>query len=364
MNILFISHLSNNISAGLNWSVPASVDSLTAYDNVLWVNRTDFEMSHWKTVSAYHNYKEFGAVFNLNILPAPFSFPDVVIFEGFYFIDDVKLAKYLRKRHLPYIVVVRGSLTRRALHNKSWFKKAIAHALFFDAYAKHALAIQYLTKNEAESSPVRYRSHCYVLPNGFDPPLQQKASFSNEGIRAAFIGRLDMYHKGLDMLFDAVIGGCGYLRAKGFQLEVYGPQKYDYYRIKELIEREGIGDIVVLKGEITGEEKTLALLNTDVYIMTSRFEGHPMGLVEALAYGVPCMVTPGTNMASEIEQYDAGWVCAESPESIRDTLIHVIEEKERWPVKGNNAKRLSLNYRWNQISKSFHDTLLGLLGRE
>jgi len=363
MNILFISHLSNNISAGLNWSVPASVDSLAAYDNVLWVNRTDFEMSHWKKVSAYHNYKEFGEVFNLNNLPAPFSSPDVVIFEGLYFIDDVKLAKHLRKRHLPYIVVVRGSLTKRALHNKSWFKKAIAHVLFFDAYVKNALAIQYLTINEAESSPVRYRSNYYVLPNGFDPPLQQKASFSDEGIRAAFIGRLDMYHKGLDLLFDAVISNRGYLRAKGFQLDVYGPQKYDYDRIKELIESEGISDIVVLKGEITGEEKKFALLNTDVFIMTSRFEGHPMGLVEALAYGVPCMVTPGTNMASEIEQYNAGWVCAESSESIRDTLMQVIDEQDLWPVKGSNAKRLSLNYRWDQISQSFHNTLSGLLDR-
>ena len=85
LNILVLSHLTTNVSSGPNWSVPASVKSLSEIDNVLWINKTDAEMPHWNKVSAYHNIKEFDS---LDKLPFPFEHPDIVVFEGFYFIDD------------------------------------------------------------------------------------------------------------------------------------------------------------------------------------------------------------------------------------------------------------------------------------
>ena len=54
MDLLYISHLSTNIAAGLNWSVPASVQAQSKIDNVLWVNMTDVVMQHWKQVDVYH----------------------------------------------------------------------------------------------------------------------------------------------------------------------------------------------------------------------------------------------------------------------------------------------------------------------
>ena len=39
----------------------------------------------------------------------------------------------------------------------------------------------------------------------------------------------------------------------------------------------------------------------DLFIHTFRFEGHPIAVLEALSYGIPCLLTPGTNMAGEVE---------------------------------------------------------------
>ncbi|MBQ9639544.1 MAG: hypothetical protein IJV22_08320 [Bacteroidales bacterium] len=60
MKILYnISHLSTNIAAGLNWSVPYGVDAPSKVVQVLWLNMTNKKMSHWKNVTVYHNICEF-----------------------------------------------------------------------------------------------------------------------------------------------------------------------------------------------------------------------------------------------------------------------------------------------------------------
>lgn len=362
MNILYISHLSTNIAAGLNWSVPASVDAQSRIDNVLWVNMTDVMMTHWKKVEAYHNVNEYdGKLISLDCLPGPFKKPDVVVFEGFYYMDDVRIARMLRKQRVPYIIIPRGSLTYLALHNHAWLKKWLAHKIFFDRFVKKASAIQYLTRQEADDSIGRFHTPYFIVPNGFNTPENHKTSFSDDAIRAVFIGRLDMFHKGLDMLLEALTQLHSVLLKANFFLDIYGPRRYDFDKIEKEIEQRQISDIVAIHNEVSGADKERVLLQADLFIMTSRFEGHPMGLIEALAYGLPCLVTPGTNMADKIAQADAGWKCEGNTTAITNALTKIIEERENFQKKSENAILLSKEYQWNKIALDFHDSIKALI---
>lgn len=359
MKILYISHLSTNIAAGLNWSVPASVQAQSQIDDVLWINMTDVTMPHWERVNVFHNISEYdGKLRSLDCLPRPFNRPDVVVFEGFYYIDDVRIAKMLRKQHIPYVIIPRGSLTHLALHNHAWLKKSIAHFLFFDSFVRHAKAIQYLTEQEAKDSIGRFHTPFFIIPNGFNTPEKTKTNYSIHGVKAVFIGRLDMYHKGIDLLLDAFTRLHTELRNAGFFLDIYGPRRYDYDLIEHEIITRDLSDVVAIHNEVSGEEKERVLLEADVFLMASRFEGHPMGLIEALAYGLPCMVTPGTNMSEEIGSADAGWTCEGTIEDISKTLIQIISEKELYARKGNNGRELSLAYNWPVLAEKFHHSLL------
>lgn len=362
MKIVYISHLSSNLASGPNWSVPAGVAAQSEIDDVLWVNMTDVMMPHWGKVSAFHNVKEFGGKLDsLDVLPSPFNRPDVVLFESFYYMDDVKIAKMLRKVNVPYIIIPRGALTHQALHNHAWLKKWVAHKLYFDEYIKHAKAIQYLTKQEAKDSTERFHTPYFIIPNGFNLPSRVKENFSSNGIIASFIGRLDMFHKGIDILLEAMSTAHKELLEAHFYLTIYGPRRYDYYKIEKEIADRGISDIVAIHDEIGGQEKEDILLNTDVFIMTSRFEGHPMGLIEALSYGVPCMVTPGTNMAEQIGKADAGWVTEGTVVQIAESLRKIIKERTYFSDKGHNARNLSKDYDWNKLALKFHEKLSAIL---
>jgi len=45
-------------------------------------------------------------------------------------------------------------------------------------------------------------------------------------------------------------------------------------------------NVVYINDGIFDDEKEKKQLESDFFILTSRFEGHPMGLIEALSYGL------------------------------------------------------------------------------
>lgn len=364
MIILFVSNLSNNIDAGLNHSVPAGVKAQQEYDEVLWIDLTkNAFQKHWGEVEAYHNISQYANKLKLNNLPAPFSNPDIVVFEGFYYVRHVLFALSLIKKHIPYIIVPRGSITKEALFTGNWIKrlkKRVAHILLFDFFINHAAAIQYLTIGEKQRS-VNYHVPYFILPNGIDMPQSYKKTFSHQ-INAVFIGRLDIYTKGLDLLLEALAMLKEELQKNGFRLDIYGAPRYDCGQITNLIHKFGLETYVLNHEEaVFGDEKEKILLNSDLFILTSRTEGHPMGLIEALSYGLPVLITPGTNMAQEVQEADAGWITQCDVVGIRKTLQKVFMEQALLPRKGEKAMILANRYRWDIIAMEFHNQVELLL---
>ncbi|MEN1932826.1 glycosyltransferase [Escherichia coli] len=51
-----------------------------------------------------------------------------------------------------------------------------------------------------------------------------------------------------------------------------------------------------------GLKKEEVLESNNIFIMTSRYEGLPVSVLEALAYGNICLLTEGTNMAKIVKK--------------------------------------------------------------
>ena len=107
------------------------------------------------------------------------------------------------------------------------------------------------------------------------------------GIKAVFIGRIDTYQKGLDLLFESISIVQNILRKSKFHLSLFGPDRDNSVSALNILANKfGISDLITFKDpvlvKIKGSFKT-----ADMFIMTSRFEGLSMGLIEALSYGLP-----------------------------------------------------------------------------
>ena len=76
----------------------------------------------------------------------------------------------------------------------------------------------------------------------------------------------------------------------------------------------------------------------------------PLGILEALSYGIPCVASEGTTLAQRISDADAGWNAGETVETIADALTRCLSEKSRWSEKGDNGRRLAEStYSWDTI---------------
>lgn len=354
MNILFLSNRSKSPWAGPYYSIPAQVKAQSKIDNVLWLNENSKPCQEWQSSGVHFmNLKDTRAN-HLNTLPAPFNYPDIVIVEEIYAHRFSHIIAGVQKKGIPYVMVPRSQLTIQGQRRKP-FKKWLGNLIYHKQLVRRAAAIQYLTKQEQADSGPKWNKNSFVLPNGINLPDLPSKIFSSDKIKAVYIGRLEKYQKGLDLLLQA----CNQLRdellTSNFTLTLYGPD-YDQTQmyLADLIKRYSLEQIIFLCPPVFKDDKTAALQKAEVFIMTSRFEGHPMGLIEALAYGLPCVVTTGTNMRSEIEKYNAGWTADNKVESIVCALKKMLQEREHFAQKSNHARKLAEQYNWDKIAQRSH----------
>lgn len=361
MNILYISKLAGGSWAGPTYSVPKQVFTQSLFDEVFWYNLRAVDKTEWKQTKYYHDIAEFPKG-TIKDLPEPFSKPDLVVVEQFYSQAKTKVLFELLCGDLPYIIIPRGELTAAAQKRKS-LKKRLANAMMFRKFAKKAVAIQYLTRQEKEDSGNRWNNNALVLPNGTDIPAEGGHIFSENGIKCISIGRIEPYQKGLDLLIEACGGMKEELKAADCSILLCGPDRVGKLQeLQSIVREKGLEEIIQFHDGVYGEEKARLLREHDVFLMPSRFEGHPMALIEALAYGLPCLVTTGSNMRDEVAEYDVGWTADNTVESIRTALLHMLAERSSLRQKSERAKQLARNYAWEEIAARSHHYYMDLIG--
>jgi glycosyltransferase involved in cell wall biosynthesis len=244
-------------------------------------------------------------------------------------------------------------MTRCAVAHKGW-KKRIGNMAFFSRLVARARALHCLTHREASESS-QWRRPMFVVGNGTNIPQQnQRAAVAEASpLRMVFIGRLAVEHKGLDLLVDAAAIARGELLRRGARIELYGPDYEGGAKILgDRTARLGLTGLVSLGGPVMGEVKRSILQRADVFLHTSRWEGHPMAVLEALAHGVPCLLTPGTNMSDEVIGNGAGWKVEESPDSVAQGLRTVLlADRRSLRLAGDKARELATeHYSWTSVA--------------
>ena len=120
------------------------------------------------------------------------------------------------------------------------------------------------------------------------PPGIEKNLFrikSQKGSHVLFIGRIDIYQKGIDLLLSI---WSEVIKEQNIKLVIAGSGNPEEIKtVKQLIKKRGLGNHVVLKGRVDGKAKEDLLANTVLGLSSSRFESFGIVALEYMAAGKP-----------------------------------------------------------------------------
>ena len=269
-------------------------------------------------------------------------------------------AAIARLKGIPYTVRTMGQLTSWALA-QSRLKKQIYTYLVERHNLNKAAAIHCTSTEEAQD--VRnfgIQVPTITLPLGVHPPilypdakaqLRQQYNISTDTPIILFLSRLH-YKKRPELLLQSL----SQLQAQAhpFHLMLAGSGEASYLEsLRDLAGTLGLTPHVSFVGHVAGQEKDLLLQGADMFVLPSFSENFGIAVAEALIAGLPVIITPGIQIASEIAETQAGLVVEGEIELLANAITQLITTPKLRKQLGNRGIQLATTrYSWNVIAKN------------
>nr|WP_199333744.1 hormogonium polysaccharide biosynthesis glycosyltransferase HpsP [Oculatella sp. FACHB-28] len=276
-------------------------------------------------------------------------------------------ASVARSKNLPYLLRPLGTLDPADLQKKKALKQIYA-ALLERPNLAGAAAVHFTSPQEAKVSE-RFGAVTQDLviplgvnwqkPNPADSQTVHDAALHNlkipqqQGVPLVlFMSRIDP-KKGLDLLFPALER----LLAEGlkfhFVLAGGNPQDPDYEnRIRTQVQSSSLAPHSTIVGFVTGDSKTALLQTADLFVLPSYYENFGIAVAEAMAAGVPVVISDQVHIWEDVKQSEAGWVSACEVNALTDQLRAAIQSVPERQRRGANAQAHALkHYSWKAIAQ-------------
>jgi len=275
-----------------------------------------------------------------------------------------------RLKGVPYISRPLGQLCQWSLqqghHKKRLYLSLIERVNLNQAQALHLTSLQ----EQQEISQLGLRTSSFILPHGLSIPtslkdarqrLRQHLQVPNDQPVILFLSRLHP-KKGLDYLIPAL----GKLVEQRFTFVLAGSGSPEYeYEIDSLLLSLGLNAHSHRTGFVTGEMKDLLLQGADLFVLTSHSENFGIAVLEALAAGLPVVVTPEVALSSLVEQYQLGYVAELNVEVIASAIQDYLDYPQAAIEMGDRARQLILEqYTWDRIASNLSKVYSAILNKE
>ncbi|WP_428340881.1 glycosyltransferase [Mycobacterium sp.] len=303
---------------------------------------------------------------------------DAVAVHGIWQYQSQAVRAACRRAGVPYFLFVHGALD-------PWFekrypgkhvKKVLYWRLFEHRALRDAQAVIYTCEEErdlARTSFKPYRATEAIVGLGIEEPQGNPALQREEFLTAnphlrdkrilLFLGRLHP-KKGCDLLIEAFSRVCH--RDESLHLVVAGPDEAATEAgLRMLADSLGVQDRITWVGMLDEGSKWGAYRAAEAFALTSHSENFGIVIAEALACGLPVLITDKVNIWREIERGGAGFVETDTragATSLLDRWMN-LSDGERTEMRNLAHACFLENFEAKGAAKEFVKSVAGAIGK-
>jgi glycosyltransferase involved in cell wall biosynthesis len=294
---------------------------------------------------------------------------DIMHLHGIWDPILLRAAKIGLKFEKDFVFAPRGTLHPWSLAQKRWKKQIVLNFILKRVLAKSAF-IHALNEAEAHFvGSLGLKTPVKIFPNGIFPDQYRSRLDPDLFYRAVpwlghrryilFLGRLH-YSKGLEFAAGAFAKLAHEI--KDVDLVVAGPDEGSKGKFEEKVKYHNLCDRVHVIGPLYGEQKYAALQEAICFLLPSRQEGFSVAILEAMASGLPVVVSEKCNFP-EIAEYGAGEIVPLGEDAVKGALYGIVSNPDCRAKMSRAARDLAFSkFSWHSIAEAVISGYTEVLG--
>ncbi|HKA39373.1 MAG TPA: glycosyltransferase [Burkholderiales bacterium] len=279
--------------------------------------------------------------------------PGLCLLNGMFHPSVYSMGRWLLRHGVPYVVVPHDPYDRAVFGTNAHLKWPYWY-LFERRLLKRARAVQLLdAKHEACLRRLGIGTRVIETMNGValdavPPESQLRWRVPEAPVHLVFLGRIDAYNKGLDILLSALPHLTAVADAR---LTLQGPDWGDRARLeRQAAEGTVAGGVTFLNADY-GRPAPRIIAEHDVFCLPSRFEGFGLAALEAMLAARVLLVSERAGIARHVAASGCGVVVEPTPAAVGQGLLALLQRRAEWRAMGLAGRRYALdNLQWKSIA--------------
>jgi len=285
---------------------------------------------------------------------------DVVHIHSLYLFTTLAAGFYARRHRVPMILRPHGSLDPYLYPRHRW-RKLVVETLYQNQLFKRAAAIHYTTDEERKlAAPYTFDRPGFVVPLGLNiddyRPLPPRGTFrerfpeTRDKSILLFLSRIN-FKKGLDILAKAY--GKIAQQRDDIHLVIAGPDNDSFKsEVETMLTSAGVRNRTTFTGMLVGDDKLAALRDADLFALPSYTENFGIAVIEAMACGLPVVISDKVNIWREIKEGGGGEVEPLDPDRFAHRIIDMLADRDRLKSYGERGiETVSSLFNWPTIGE-------------
>lgn len=325
-------------------------EKLAGIDSQIWAivdgqnKHSSYKRDEFVTVECFPRVKPWGGRDIIKRLESEKESIDIVHFHLIWFYDKNIIIRAVKRLGIRSVVTTHGTYSNPHAYTGV---RIVARSLYELDYLNMADECHILTREEGTGlRKYGYTGKSFVAYNGYEPGDMPSAERANPD----FFKDYPFHNKKIltmisvlrsDKNIDLIIRSISMLpdnRKKNLAFVLIGPDnKGNAARFEALAKELGVSDNFYWIGPLYKDDKYNAMLSSDGYIMASDSEGFSMSIIDAMACGMPMILTAGCNM-KYLSNEPFYLLCEPYAQDISRSIEYFLNKPDEMKILGANAR--------------------------